>query len=154
MSSQFTYGFKASNYGIRRQGIFRLVISLAVIAWAWFSFRDYGGNYGYVFQYIAMLLPFYALFLVGDTLYRFFRYPAVVNMNAARITVKSFFTARTVTLREDNVEFGLQVRPIMPSFRSYKAVKITRAPGFFGYVYLIGSDRIALRDMLDKIEKP
>ena len=150
MSSQFTYGFKASNYGIRRQGIFRLVVSLAIIVWAWFIFRDYTGTYGQIFQYVAMLLPFYGLYLVGDALYRFFRYPAVVEMNADEITIKPFFQAHTVPLRDGNIETGLEVRPIKPSFRRYKAIKITRAPGFFGYFYLIGEERIALQELLNK----
>jgi len=150
MSSNFTYGFKASNYGIRMQGIFRLVVSLAIIVWAWFAFRGYGGTGALVFHYITLILPFYALFLVGDTLYRFFRYPAIVTITDKEITYKTFFSSHTLSLKEDNVAFGLQVRPIQPSFRSYRAIKITRAPGFFGYFYLIGSDRIALRDMLDK----
>ena len=152
MSSQFTYGFKASNYGIRRQGVFRLVISLAIIVWAmWAFWNPENVKIPYV-EYIVYILPFYALFLVGDTLYRFFRYPAVVEMNTDEITIKSFFTARTIPLKEDNVEFGLQVRPVQPSFRSYRAVKLKRAPGFFGYFYLIGSDRIALRNILDRSE--
>ncbi len=150
MSSQFTYGYKASNYGVRRQGIFRLMISLAVIAWALWAFSNPENVKIPYIDYIIYVLPFYALYLVGDTLYRFFRYPAVIEITEDKITYKPFFTAYTVTLQEDNVEFGLQVRPIQPSFRSYRAVKITRAPGFFGYSYLIGSDRIALRDVMDK----
>ncbi|MCP4230219.1 MAG: hypothetical protein GY771_08730 [bacterium] len=150
MSSDFTYGFKASNYGIRRQGIFRLVISLAVIAWALWAFSNPGNVKIPYIDFIIYVLPFYALYLVGDTLYRFFRYPAIVAITDEKITYKPFFTTRSLPLREDNVEFGLQVRPIMPSFRSYKAVKITRAPGFFGYFYLIGSERIALREMINK----
>ena len=150
MSSQFTYGFKASNYGIRMQGIFRLVISLVVIAWALWAFSNPENVKIPYVEYIVYVLPFYALYLVGDTLYRFFRYPAIMGLNTDEITIKPFFTAHTVTLREDNVDFTLRVRPIMPSFRSYRAVKITRAPGFFGYFYLIGNERIALRELLNK----